>query len=216
MTVKHDSKMSVKRIRDSRPRKGSRKHATGSISSDVSIPLGQRQRDDVAIVHGSDSEPSSSDSDSAASESLGDVDTVAITTDTAPEDESEMLPSYERPAHLPELLLSSRGIISAVSTAFQRARATNQDWNPLQLRINVMVEIWRNRLCCWSCQRNTPGLRSMTRDFMEAHVDKAVGEAFQLTDPLNIFQVYGYVCSAMLCVGSFGDLDTECPCLTCG
>ena len=220
MTVKHVSKMSVKRIRASRPRgsprKGSRNHATGSISSDVSIPLGQRQRDDVAIVHGSDSEPSSSDSDSAASESLGDVDTVAITTDTAPEDESEMLPSYERPAHLPELLLSSRGIISAVSTAFQRARATNQDWNPLQLRINVMVEIWRNRLCCWSCQRNTPGLRSMTRDFMEAHVDKAVGEAFQLTDPLNIFQVYGYVCSAMLCVGSFGDLDRECPCLTCG
>ena len=144
------------------------------------------------------------------------MDTVEITTDTAPEDESERLPPYERPAHLPELLLSSRGIISAVSTAFQRAVATNQDWNPLQLRINVMVEIWRNRLCCWSCQRTTPGLRSMTRDFMEDHVDRAVREAFLITDPLNIFQVYGYVCSAMLCVGSFGDLDRECPCLTCG
>ena len=148
MTVKHVSKLSVQRIRASRPRKGFRNRATGSTSSDVSIPLGQRQRDDIAIVHGSDSEPSSSDSDSAASESLGEVDTVEITTDTAPEDESERLPPYERPAHLPELLLSSRGIISAVSTAFQRARATNQDWNPLQLRINVMVEIWRNRLCC--------------------------------------------------------------------
>ena len=137
MTVKHVSKMSVKRIRASRPhgspRKGSRNHATGSISSDVSIPLGQRQRDDVAIVHGSDSEPSSSDSDSAASESLGEVDTVTITKDTAPEDESERLPPFERPAHLPELLLSPGGIISAVSTAFQRARVTNQGWDPLCL-----------------------------------------------------------------------------------
>ena len=80
MTVKHVSKMSVKRIRASRPRKGFRNRATGSTSSDVSIPLGQRQRVNIQIVHGSDSEPSSSDSDSAASESLGEVDTVTITT----------------------------------------------------------------------------------------------------------------------------------------
>ena len=195
MTVKHVSKMSAKRIRASRPRgsprMGSRNHATGSISSDVSNPLGQRQRDDIAIVHGSDSEPSSSDSDSAASRSLGEVDTVEDTTDTAPEDQPVRLPPYDRPAHQPELLLSTQGIIGAVSTAFQRAVSSNQHADPVVLRINVMIEIWNNRLCCWSCQRTTPGLRSMTREFMEAHVDKAVGEAFQLTDPLNIFNVYG-------------------------
>ena len=217
MTVKHVSKLSVQRIRASRPRKGFRNRATGSTSSDVSIPPGQRQRVNIQMVHGSDSEPSSSsDSDSAASRSLGEVDTVEDTTDTAPEDQPVRLPPYDRPAHQPELLLSTQGIIGAVSTAFQRAVSSGQHANPVVLRVNVMIEIWNNRLCCWSCQRTTPGLRSMTREFMEAHVDKAVGEAFQLTDPLNIFNVYGFVCSAMLAVGWFGDLDMECPCLTCG
>ena len=171
---------------------------------------------DIITVHGSDSEPDS-DADTAGSRSLGEDDTESgTTTDTAPEDNHERLPPPVCPGHLPELLLSPERIVSAITTAFQQAVNENLHNHPVIVTMFVMEEIWSHRLCCWSCQRNTPRLRSMTREFMESHVENAVVEALcREPQNLNTFEIFRYVTRAMLSVGSFGDLIRECPCLTC-
>ena len=170
----------------------------------------------MITIHGSDSEPDS-DADTAGSRSLGEDDTESgTTTDTAPEDDHERLQPFVCPGHLPELLLSRERIVSAITTAFQQAVNENLHFHPVIVSYFVTEEIWSNRLCCWSCQRGTPGLRSMTREFMASHVENAVIEAFcSHLEDLNVFRIYSQVTRAMLSVGSFGDLIRECPCLTC-
>ena len=222
--------MTVATVSSSSSSEGSRRSDLVSDSSDVSeIPLGQRQRqrndqrqsddDDIIMVHGSDSESDSDyEYDSEESRTLGEDDTGPdSTTDTA-SNRSEYsfrgLPPFLRSQHLPEVLLGPVEIISAIDSAFQHAVDHNQHYNVVLVAELVRKKLFRNKLCCWTCQRNTPNLLSMSLEFMERHIDIAETEAFNRY-PYNTFYQHRYVLEAMLSIGSFGDLTRFCPCTSC-
>ena len=116
--------------------------------------------------------------------------------------------------HRPELLLKKERIIQVVRNAYQSLCGT-PDLDNIVLASNRIVDcIWAQRLCCWTCQRQTEGLISMTRYFMSSHVDRAVEEAIEKHSD-NYFRQYLYIVEELCRVGSYGDLDRVCECI-CG
>ena len=222
--------MTVANVSSSSASEGFRRSDLVSDSSDVSeIPLGQRQSqrndqrqsddDDIITVHGSDSESDSDyEYDTEESRTLGEDDTGPDTTTDTASDRSEYsyrgLPPFLRSQHLPEVLLGPVDIICAIDSAFQHVIDRNQHYDIVMVSETIRDKLFRNKLCCWTCQRNTPNLRSMSLEFMDRHVEIAVTEAFRRY-PLYTFCQHRYVVEALLSIGSFGDLARFCPCTTC-
>ena len=154
-----------------------------------------------------------SDYSSVESEiSLGETDTVVEASDIGSLSDFNDFNIQHFLPHRPELLLTKEKIIEGVSNAFLFLFRTGDLDNVVLYANRIEENIWARRLCCWTCQRQTEGLISMTRYFMSRHVDRAVEEAIEKHSD-NYFRQYLYIVEELCRVGSYGDLDRVCECI---